>query len=80
VVKRTGTLHGPYPARIVKKGRCREDGYSEPYAEVEKPDGKIVMPMGWNYSGPIFEVGTEGTAEYVAASYASLWLFKAKEE
>lgn len=71
--------HGPYPATIVRKGRCREDGYTEPYARVEKPDGDVVMPMGWNASGPIFEVGTRGTAWYVSAASAGLWIFKPEE-
>ena len=63
-----------FPAVIVRKGRCREDGYTEPYAKLA--DGRV-MPMGWNATGPIFEVGTEGTAQYVATPSAGLWQFKA---
>lgn len=59
-------------ATIIRKGRCREDGYTEPYAELE--DGRV-MPMGLNLSGPIFEVGTKGTAEYVTTPGAGLWQF-----
>lgn len=64
-----------FPATIVRKGRCREDGYTEPYAEVEKPDGTVTLPMGWNLSGPIFEVGTRGTATFVASLTVGLWEF-----
>lgn len=66
------STHGPVRATITKKGRCLEDGYSEPYALLE--DGRT-MPMGWNRSGPIFEVGTEGTAQYIATRNAGLWKF-----
>jgi hypothetical protein len=64
--------HVPIRATIIRKGRCREDGYTEPYARFE--DGRE-MPMGWNAMGPIFEVGTEGTAQYVRTSSAGLWKF-----
>lgn len=64
----------PIAATITKKGRCAEDGYSEPYALLA--DGRT-MPMGWNRSGPIFEVGTTGLATYVRSSRASLWHFEA---
>lgn len=63
-------------AEIVRKGRCKEDGYTEPYAKLD--DGRV-MPMGWNASGPIFEVGTKGTAEYVSAPNAGLWQFTPDE-
>lgn len=64
-------------ATIVRKGRCADDGYTEPYARLE--DGRV-MPMGWNRSGPIFDVGTEGTAQYVMTSAAGLWQFTPDEE
>jgi hypothetical protein len=32
------------------------------------------MPMGWNI-GQAIPVGTTGMAEYIRASYASLWKF-----
>lgn len=59
-------------ATIVRKGRCAVDGFTEPYALLA--DGRT-MPMGWNGWGPVFEVGTTGTAEYVATPSASLWRF-----
>lgn len=65
-------MKGPTRAVISRRGRCREDGYSEPYALLA--DGRE-MPMGWNASGPIFEVGTTGTAEYVSTPNAGLWRF-----
>jgi hypothetical protein len=61
-----------YRAEIVRKGRCAEDGYTEPYARLE--DGRV-MPMGRNRSGPVFEVGTTGVAAYVSAASSGLWLF-----
>jgi hypothetical protein len=63
-------------AMIVRKGRCKEDGYTEPYALLA--DGRT-MPMGWNASGAIFEVGTRGTAVYVSASGRGLWRFTPEE-
>ncbi len=64
--------HEVFAARITVKGRCREDGYTEPYALLS--DGRV-MPMGWNFMGPIFEVGTVGTAQYVFTGSAGLWKF-----
>lgn len=68
------SAQGPIRATIVKKGRCPEDGYTEPYALLD--DGRT-MPMGWNRLGPIFEVGTTGTARYVWTPAAGLWQFTA---
>lgn len=59
-------------ATIIRKGRCTEDGYGEPYALLE--DGRE-MPMGWNIRGETFEVGTTGTATYISTPYAGLWHF-----
>lgn len=63
-------------ATIVRKGRCEADGYTEPYARLD--DGRE-MPMGWNTSGPIFEVGTRGTAGFVATPRGGLWRFEPDE-
>lgn len=76
--------HAKVRARIVKKGRCEEDGYTEPYAEfledLPTPAGTVwkagtVQPMGWNHSGPIYEVGTEGYAKYVHTGTRGLYQF-----
>jgi hypothetical protein len=61
-----------YRATIVKKGRCAEDGYTEPYALL---DNGRTMPMGWNASGPVYEVGTTGTAAYIQTPTAGLYRF-----
>lgn len=63
-------------ATIIRKGRCVEDGYGEPVARLD--DGRE-MPMGWNRSGPTFEVGTKGTASYVTTATAGLWRFEPDE-
>lgn len=63
-------------ATITRKGRCAEDGYTQPYATLA--DGRV-MPMGRNARGPIFEVGTTGTAEFVVTTTSGLWHFTPDE-
>ncbi len=70
-------MDGLVRAVIERQGRCREERYSEPYARLD--DGRL-MPMGWNLSGPIYPVGTTGTAQYVATPNAGLWRFTPDEE
>lgn len=55
-------------AVIVKPGTHN----TEPYAEVEGQ--RWPVPMGWNM-GQRLEVGTKGTAQYVATHSAGLWRF-----